>query len=186
MIYLASRSPRRRQLLQQLGCDFNVLDVDVPEVRDPAETAAAYVARVAADKAWAGRALRDGEDDWILAADTEVVLDDQVFGKPADAEAAVAMLGRLSDRTHQVISCLHLLGPLGARTACCQSLVRFAALTADEIQAYVATGESFGKAGAYAIQGRAAAFVEHLDGSYSGVMGLPLFETARLLRSVNG
>lgn len=186
MLYLASRSPRRSQLLQQLGLDFQVLDIDVPEVRDPAETAVAYVARVAADKARAGREQRGGDDDWILAADTEVVLDDQVFGKPADAEAAAAMLARLSDRTHQVVSCLHLLGPQGARTACCQSLVRFAALTSAEIRAYVATGEPYGKAGGYAIQGRAAAFVEHLDGSYSGVMGLPLFETARLLRSMTG
>ncbi|MHC1479291.1 Maf family protein [Frateuria aurantia] len=182
MLYLASRSPRRQQLLQQLGIQFEVLDVDVPEVRSPSESATAYVARVAADKAFAGQLQRPGSGDWILAADTEVVLDDQVFGKPADAGAAVAMLERLSDRTHQVISCVHLLGPQGARSACCQSLVRFAALSAEEIAAYVATGEPFGKAGGYAIQGRAAAFVEHLDGSYSGVMGLPLFETARLLR----
>lgn len=184
MLYLASRSPRRQQLLQQLGVDFQVLDVDVPEIRGPSESAAAYVARVAADKALAGRAQRGGAEDWILAADTEVVLDDQVFGKPADAAAAAQMLARLSDRTHQVISCLHLLGPQGARRACCQSLVRFAALGQAEIEAYVATGEPFGKAGGYAIQGRAAAFVEHLDGSYSGVMGLPLFETARLLKAL--
>jgi septum formation protein len=111
-----------------------------------------------------------------------VVLDDEVFGKPYDVADATAMLRRLSARTHTVISTVWLVGARHERSATCISQVTFAELSAAEIAAYVATGESFGKAGAYAIQGRGAALIAHLQGSYSGVMGLPLFETARLLR----
>jgi septum formation protein len=119
----------------------------------------------------------------VLGADTEVVLDDEVFGKPRDAADATAMLLRLSGRTHTVISVVWLVGTGHERSATCISHVTFAALSPAEVAAYVATGESLGKAGAYAIQGRAAALIAHLQGSYSGVMGLPLFETARLLRA---
>lgn len=185
MLHLASQSPRRRQLLEQLGADFAVLDVDVPEQRAPGEPPPAYVSRVARDKARAGLAqLGAVAGAWVLGADTEVVLDDEVFGKPHDAADAIAMLHRLSGRMHTVVSTVWLVGVASEHGATCVSQVRFATLDDASIAAYVATGESFGKAGAYAIQGRGAALIEHLDGSYSGVMGLPLFETARLLREV--
>ena len=183
MLYLASQSPRRRQLLEQLGLDFTVLDVEVPEQRGVVETPGAYVSRVARAKAAAGLdLLRRAEDAMVLGADTEVVLDHEVFGKPRDAAAAAAMLRRLSGRTHQVISTVWLISALDERGAECVSQVGFAELDEADIAAYVATGESFGKAGGYAIQGRGATLVAHLHGSYSAVMGLPLFETARLLR----
>lgn len=183
MLHLASQSPRRRELLTQLGVAFRVIDVDVPEVRGAQESPREYVHRVAHDKACAGSAaLTDSRDAMVLGADTEVALDGEVFGKPHDAADAAAMLRRLSGRTHEVISSVWLIGAHTKRNACCVSRVRFAKLDEASIAAYVATGESFGKAGAYAIQGRGAALVEHLEGSYSGVMGLPLFETARLLR----
>jgi len=182
VLYLASRSPRRQQLLQQLGMAFSVLDVDVPEQRAAGETPRDYVSRVARDKALAGRAQVDPAGALVLGADTEVVLDDEVFGKPRDADDAAAMLRRLGGRTHAVISAVWVLGEGGEASEVCVSQVRFAPWHEADIAAYVATGEPFGKAGAYAIQGRGAAWIAHLEGSYSGVMGLPLFETARLLR----
>ena len=183
MLYLASQSPRRRELLQQLGVAYAALDVEVPEARAAAESPEDYVSRVAHDKAQAGLAALPGNTDAIvLGSDTEVVLDDVVFGKPADAAQAAAMLRRLSGRTHAVISAVWGVSASHARREVCISTVRFAPLDEATIAAYVATGEPFGKAGAYAIQGRGAVLVEHLVGSYSGVMGLPLFETARLLR----
>jgi septum formation protein len=183
MLYLASQSPRRRELLQQLGVAYRALDVDVPEQRGRHESPEAYVSRVARDKAQAGLALlEDSSGAVVLGSDTEVVLDGDVFGKPADEAQAAAMLRRLSGRTHAVISAVWAVDVFHARCELCVSAVRFAPLDEAGIAAYVATGEPFGKAGAYAIQGRGAALVEHLEGSYSGVMGLPLFETARLLR----
>jgi septum formation protein len=183
MLYLASRSPRRHQLLQQLGFEPVVLDVDVPEVRGAGESPQDYVSRVARDKAQAGlTAVGPAMGAVVLGSDTEVVLDEEVFGKPADAAQAADMLRRLSGRTHRVISAVWGLDAGRAHGELCISRVRFARLDETTIAAYVATGEPFGKAGAYAIQGRGAALVEHLEGSYSGVMGLPLFETARLLR----
>ncbi|HEY0199286.1 MAG TPA: Maf family protein [Rhodanobacter sp.] len=183
MLYLASQSPRRRQLLEQLGVDFIVVDVDVPEQREPNESPQDYVSRVARDKAQAGRlGIADRHDAIVLGADTEVVLDDEVFGKPRDADDATAMLRRLSGRTHAVISVVWLVGATCEQCAVSLSQVRFAELDETTIASYVATGEPFGKAGAYAIQGRGGALVEHLEGSYSGVMGLPVFETAQLLR----
>jgi septum formation protein len=184
MLYLASQSPRRKQLLEQLGVAFEVLHVEVPEIRRPGESAGAYVSRVAHEKAIAGFAAVHDRDEQpcVLGADTEVVLDDRVFGKPRDAEDAAAMLRALSGRTHRVISTVWCVDASKQVSANSVSEVRFAALDEAAIAAYVATGEPFGKAGAYAIQGRAAAFIEHLSGSYSGVMGLPLHETARLLQ----
>jgi septum formation protein len=183
MLYLASQSPRRHQLLQQIGVAFEQLTVEVVEQRAPAESPAAYVRRVARDKAVAGLAsLPASGQPWVLGSDTEVVLGDEVFGKPVDAQDAVAMLGRLAGRTHRVISVVWLLGAQRELVAECVSEVRFAALDAAAITAYVATGEPFGKAGAYAIQGHGGLLIEHLAGSYSGVMGLPVFETAQLLR----
>ncbi len=184
-LHLASQSPRRRQLLDQLGVSFSVVDVAVPEQRLDNESPSAYVNRVARDKALAGMAVLDDRSAWVLGADTEVVLDDEVFGKPADAAAAVAMLHRLSARTHAVISVVWLVGAAGELCETCVSQVSFAALDDSSIATYVATGEPFGKAGGYAIQGRGACLIERIEGSYSGVMGLPLFETARLLRQAD-
>lgn len=184
MLYLASQSPRRRELLQQLGASFSVLDVDVPEQRAVDEAPQAYVERVARDKARAGLAAlpaTDRADAVVLGADTEVVLAGEVFGKPRDGDAAAGMLWRLSGRTHQVISAVWLVTAQREQGEVCVSRVRFAPLDEQWIVRYVATGEPFGKAGAYAIQGGAAAMIEHLEGSYSGVMGLPLFETSQLL-----
>lgn len=184
MLYLASQSPRRRELLQQLGVAFQVLTLEVPEVPRPGEEPADYVRRVACDKALAGLASLDAEvaaDAQVLGSDTEVVLDGMVFGKPADAADAAAMLRRLSGRTHTVLSAVWLVSARQQRCAVSTSQVRFDALDEARIAAYVATGEPFGRAGGYAIQGLGAAFVAHLEGSYSGVMGLPLFETAQLL-----
>jgi len=184
VLYLASQSPRRRELLGQIGEAPRVLDVDVEEILRPGEAPDAYVARVALDKARAGYAMVATEvGARVIGADTEVVLDDEVFGKPLDAADAAAMLGRLSGREHRVVSAVWLIDANGERSALSASIVRFASLGTAQIDDYVASGECFGKAGAYAIQGRAAAFIEHLSGSYSGVMGLPLHETSRLLRS---
>ena len=183
MLHLASQSPRRAQLLQQLGVAFSVVEVEMVECRAATESPLQYVQRVARDKARAGLVALAGETGaMVLGADTEVVLDGEVFGKPRDSGDAQAMLARLAGRTHEVISALWLVTGERERMAVSVSQVRFAALDAAAIAAYVETGEPFGKAGGYAIQGRGAALVEHLAGSYSGVMGLPLFETAQALR----
>jgi septum formation protein len=183
VLYLASQSPRRRELLDQLGEAHRTLDVAVEEIRQHGESPEDYVSRVAWDKARAGYALVAGEPEArVLGADTEVILGDEVFGKPRDARDAAAMLCRLAGREHRVVSVAWLVASGGDRRAVSISTVRFAPLGEAAIAAYVATGECMGKAGAYAIQGRAAAFIEHLSGSYSGVMGLPLYETSQLLR----
>ncbi len=184
MLFLASRSPRRSELLRQLGLRFEILDVTIEEIRRVGEPAEDYVSRVAREKAGAGL-LQVGAvaGAVVLGADTEVVLDGEVFGKPADAADATRMLRRLSGRTHRVVSDLWCLTASGETHRSCRSEVGFRALSEADIAAYVATGEPFGKAGGYAIQGRAAAFVHHLAGSYSGVMGMPLYETAALLQA---
>ncbi|MBN8481610.1 MAG: septum formation inhibitor Maf [Xanthomonadales bacterium] len=182
MLYLASQSPRRRQLLEQIGIAFEVVDVDVPEQRAAGESPEHYVSRVARDKARAGFDLVAREPGAVvLGADTEVVLDDRVFGKPVDANDAAAMLATLAGRTHRVISVVWCVRAGAEASEVSISEVRFAPIEASTIATYVTGGEAFGRAGAYAIQGRAATFIEHLAGSYSGVMGLPLHETARLL-----
>lgn len=183
MLYLASQSPRRRELLARLGLAFAPLDIDVPEQRQPGEPPEDYVRRVAREKAGAGLLQVVAVDGaHVLGADTEVVLDDEVFGKPRDAADAAAMLRRLSGRTHRVISAVSLVSAGREAQAVSVSEVTFAGLSDAQIAAYVATGEPFGKAGAYAIQGGGEAFIARLSGSYSGVMGLPLHETAGLLR----
>lgn len=182
-IFLASKSPRRRELLRQLGVAFEVIDVDIPERRLPDESPEDYVSRVAREKAGAGLLqVAAVPGALVLGADTEVVLDDEVFGKPADAADAAAMLRRLSGRRHRVVSTVWLVDAGREEHATCISAVEFMPLDEAAIAAYVASGEPFDRAGAYAIQGRAGAFVRHLEGSYSGVMGLPLYETADLLR----
>ncbi len=182
MYFLASKSPRRRQLLEQIGVAFEVLDVDIPEVRAIGEPALDYVSRVAREKAGAGLLQVVGvANAVVIGADTEVILDGEVFGKPVGAEEAEAMLARLAGRTHSVISVVWCVSAGREERSVSVSEVSIDAIDARQISTYVETGESFGKAGAYAIQGRAAAFVSHLNGSYSGVMGLPLHETSRLL-----
>lgn len=183
MLHLASQSPRRRELLQRLGVQFGVLDIDIPEQRDPGEAPADYVRRVAREKAGAGLLRVVGVPGAVvLGADTEVILDDEVFGKPRDAADAAAMLRRLSGRTHEVVSAVSLVSAAREAQVLSVSQVAFGDLSEADIGAYVATGEPMGKAGAYAIQGRGETFIRHLSGSYSGVMGLPLYETAGLLR----
>jgi septum formation protein len=183
LLYLASQSPRRRQLLEQLGVRFDTIDVDVPEVRAPGESPADYVSRVAREKAGAGLLkLAAVPGAVVLGADTEVVLGDEVFGKPADAVHAAQMLRRLQGRAHQVITVVWCTSAGREERAVNESTVEFGPLSELEIAAYVVSGEPMGRAGAYAIQGRAAAFIARISGSYSSVMGLPLFETADLLR----
>jgi len=182
-LYLASRSPRRRELLEQVGVRYTLIDVEVDERHVPGETPETYVTRVAVEKALAAGAALGDRRARVLAADTAVVLDGTPLGKPRDAADAMRMLAALSGREHRVLSAVALAHDGGCHTALSESRVRMRPVDARERAAYVATGEPLDKAGAYAIQGLAAVFVEHLEGSYSGVMGLPLFETARLLAS---
>ena len=182
MLHLASRSPRRSELLARLGLAFGVLDLDVPEVRAEGEPPEDYVRRVAREKAGAGLLQLAGQRDaWVLAADTEVVLGDIVFGKPADRDDAARMLRMLADRAHTVISAVSLVSAARELQVVSKSTVTFGELPANVLDWYLATGEWQGKAGAYGIQGAAQVFITHLDGSHSGVMGLPLAETSNLL-----
>jgi septum formation protein len=184
MLHLASQSPRRLELLRQVGIEPGVLEVAVPEIRLPGESPHDYVSRVAREKAGAGLLkVMANPDALVIGADTEVMLDDRVFGKPADAGEATAMLRDLGGRTHAVVSVVWMLSAGREQRAESISEVRMAVLNDAAIADYVAAGEWRGKAGGYAIQGRAAMFIEHLSGSYSGVMGLPLFETAQLLHA---
>jgi septum formation protein len=202
--YLASQSPRRQELLNQLGIGFELLlpdadeDAEALEAELPGEPARLYVERVCLAKAEAAarRLMRTGRNPApILVADTTVALDAAILGKPSDAAHAIEMLTRLSGRSHEVMTAVAVVPAPGvngypssfdasaiARTLSI-STVRFAALTREQIERYAASGEPLGKAGAYGIQGRAAEFIAHIEGSYSGIMGLPLFETAALLRT---
>jgi len=183
MLYLASQSPRRRELLGRLGLPFGIIDLDLPEERQPGEPAEDYVRRVAREKAGAGLLQVMGNPSAVvLGSDTEVVLDDEVFGKPRDAEDAAAMLRKLSGRTHQVISAVSLVSPAREGQTVSISDVSFAALTEAQIASYLSGDQWQGKAGAYAIQGFAETFITKLSGSYTGVMGLPIYETSALLR----
>jgi septum formation protein len=196
-VYLASRSPRRRDLLRQIGVRFEPLLLRLAQPRGPdidetphaGETAAAFAARVATAKARFGLevlGMRHLAVRPVLAADTVVAIDGEILGKPADGTEAAAFLRRLAGRTHEVRTFVALASGSPARlellSAVSVSKVRFAPLTERQVERYCAGGEPYDKAGGYAIQGMAAVFVEHLEGSYSGVMGLPLFETAQLLR----
>jgi len=194
-IYLASRSPRRRELLSQIGVRFHLLlfrarpgeGPDVDEISMPGEAPDLYVERMARAKAEAGwrRMLqRNLPFAPVLAADTTVALDRQIFEKPVDRRQAAEMLESLSGHTHEVLTAVALKQDDWMESALSRSEVRFKTLNAREIEQYVATGEGDDKAGAYAIQGRAARFVIELRGSYSGVMGLPLYETAELLEKL--
>lgn len=181
-IYLASGSPRRRELLQQIGVPFRVVGTAVDEAVWPGETPAAYVTRLAAAKADAGwDESRGAADAPVLAADTAVVLQGKILGKPANRQDAQGMLRQLSGRTHEVLTAIALRTVKGLQSRLSRSEVTFRSIAEAEAEAYWETGEACDKAGAYAIQGRAAIFIADLRGSYSGVMGLPLFETAELL-----
>jgi septum formation protein len=183
-VYLASGSPRRRALLQQIGVSFRVVGTEVDEAVRLAETAPAYVLRLAAAKADAGwERSRDLIHAPVLAADTAVVLDGKILGKPADGQDAEGMLRQLSGRTHEVLTAVALRTASGLQSRISRSEVTFRSIAAAEALAYWETGEPNDKAGAYAIQGLGAIFIADLRGSYSGVMGLPLFETAELLHS---
>jgi len=189
VLYLASASPRRQELLRQLGIDFEVMPSDLLEVPLPDEAPAQYVVRVALEKArLVARRVNERRLPPlpVLGADTEVVLDGEILGKPADAGHGQAMLKRLSGRTHEVLSAIALIADSCERTALARTRVTFAPLTDEEIAAYWASGEPADKAGGYAIQGRAAAFITHIEGSYSGVVGLPLHELATVLRETKG
>ncbi len=180
-VYLASASPRRQELLTQLGVRYEVLRVAVDESPLPAEGAEDLVCRLAAAKAQAGLAVRPALIAPVLAADTAVALGPDLFGKPKDLADASRMLGRLAGHTHVVWTAVAVTDGERERVELSRSEVTFRALAPEEIAAYWATGEPADKAGAYAIQGRGARFIADLRGSYSGVMGLPLFETARVL-----
>lgn len=185
-IYLASQSPRRRELLQQIGIKFRVLVPDVDECPLAREAPADYVARIAqmkAEAAWAQIVARRMKRQPVLAADTAVIVGRRILGKPRSHDEAAAMLQALSGRSHQVITTVAVAFERKLKLAHSITTVTFRRLAPDEIAQYVRSGEPLDKAGAYAIQGRAATFISRIEGSYSGVMGLPLFETSRILKS---
>ena len=184
-LYLASGSPRRRELLTQIGVPFSVISAEIDETPLPDESPQAYVERLARGKAAAGRArLGAGQaaaGTCVLGADTAVVLDGQILGKPLDEAEALAMLLALSGREHEVLTAVAVRDGERCESRVVRSLVRFRAINSEEAHTYWSSGEPRDKAGAYAIQGLAAVFVAGLNGSYSGVVGLPLCETAELL-----
>lgn len=178
-LFLASTSPRRRELLQQVGLEFSVLKVDVDESVREGERPADYVLRLAREKALAG--LAQAAEGVVIAADTTVVVDDEVLGKPASEVEAMHMWRRLSGRTHQVLTGVAVGDTRHVETVAVSTRVHFRAITQAEMHAYWQSGEPGDKAGGYAIQGRGAVFVDAIEGSYSNVVGLPLSETAALL-----
>jgi septum formation protein len=194
-VYLASRSPRRQELLRQIGVVFDLIQLrdapgrhrDVVEEARDGEPPSHYVERIARTKAsvgWRRMQERLLSPRPVIGADTEVVLDAAIFGKPGDADAARDMLARLSGRRHEVVSAVAVRWNDDVEVALSTSIVTFRQLSASEIERFIGTGEPFDKAGGYGIQGRAAAFITRLEGSYSGVMGLPLAETASLLARI--
>jgi septum formation protein len=190
-IYLASQSPRRRQLLEQLGVRYELLlpdpheDAEALEDVRPGEAPAAYVRRVTGhklDAALARLARRGLPDAPVLCSDTTVARGRTIYGKPADERDAARMLRELAGGTHRVLTAVAIQRGRRRREALSDSKVTFAAMSAAQIRRYIASGEPMGKAGAYAVQGAAAAYISHISGSYSGIMGLPMHETAQLLR----
>ena len=180
-LFLASASPRRRELLTQIGVPFSLLSVSIDETPDPAEPPDVYVQRLAREKALAGLALVEDASACVLGADTTVVLDQRILGKPVDKQDALATLQALSGREHQVLTAVALASQTDCAVRLVSSRVRFRSIRPDEAEAYWASGGPQDKAGSYAIQGWGAIFVNGLEGSYSGVVGLPLCETAQLL-----
>lgn len=185
LIYLASASPRRSTLLAQVGIPHTVMPVDIDESIHRGEQPESYVRRLAREKAqtlW--ERLEDPVRLPVLAADTSVAVDEHILGKPQDEEEEVRMLGRLSGRTHRVYTAISLRDREECRTQVNVSEVTFRVLSESEMRAYWRTGEPADKAGGYAVQGYAALFIERISGSFSGIMGLPLFETGELLRTI--
>ena len=181
-LYLASASPRRRELLQQIGVRLRLLPVEVPEHPERDEAPGVFVKRVALAKARAGVATLQADDAHaVLGADTAVVVDGEIFGKPRDKAHGVQMLTRLAGKTHQVMSAVALMTQELKVVRLRITEVTFSDLSSEQIEAYWESGECHDKAGAYAIQGRAAVFIKDIKGSYSAVMGLPLYETAAIL-----
>ncbi len=194
-IYLASRSPRRRELLKQIGINFEVLIMrsyplqraDVDETPQPGELAGDYVSRLARSKAatgWLRLMERRLPRLPVLGADTTVAVDDEIIGKPSTPDEAAVMLRKLAGREHEVFSAVAVAYSDNVEVKLSRSVVRFAELSDALIEDYVNTGEAMDKAGAYGVQGKAATFIAQIDGSYSGIMGLPLYETSLLLRQV--
>ncbi|MGB6452229.1 MAG: Maf family protein, partial [Steroidobacteraceae bacterium] len=181
LLCLASASPRRRELLAQIGVAHKVVSADIDEARRQGEPPRDYVLRVARDKALLIQSREPLRP--VLAADTAVVLGDTIYGKPRDRAHALEMLTALGGRAHRVLTAVALATPEGLATALSESTVRLRTMSGEERAAYWETGEPRDKAGAYAVQGLGAVFVESLEGSFSGVMGLPLFETAQLLQA---
>ncbi len=182
-LYLASKSPQRKALLEQIKVDFITLDVDIDESIYELEEPEDYCQRVAKEKAQAGLShLERTHPLPVLAADTCVVLGQRILTKPKDIDDARQMLQDLSGQTHQVLTAVCVADEHRMETALSLSQVSFAILAADELEAYLSTKESLGRAGSYAIQGVAAKFISHIEGSYSGVVGLPLYETAHVLK----
>lgn len=186
-LYLASQSPRRSELLTQIGLSFDILAIDIDEAIKKNESAEDYVIRLANEKAIAGWNLQNSHSKPVLGADTAVVIEDEILGKPRNKDDARRMLQRLSGKSHEVMTAVALavqsqtmLKP-ELNHVLSVSKVTFKTLSEQEIEHYVNSGECDDKAGSYAIQGLAAAFISHLSGSYSGVMGLPLYETVELL-----
>lgn len=181
-VYLASRSPRRRELLSQMAVDFAVISVDVDESVQIGEAPAMYVERIAIDKARAGLAMLAAQDKKpVLAADTAVIVEQAIFGKPVNDADARRMLKMLSGNTHKVMTAVALASPDVLLTAISVSQVSFAEMSEAQIDWYIQTGEGRDKAGSYAVQGLGALFIDHIHGSYSGIMGLPIRETGQLL-----
>lgn len=191
-IYLASKSPRRRELLRQIGVEFEILMLREEQGRHgavsedplPGEAPALYVQRIAREKAehgWNAVMWRRLPIRPVLAADTTVTVDGKIMGKPADANEAMDMLRSLSGRTHEVLTAVAVFAQDQLTEALNRSEVKFSAVSEAALRAYVASAEPYDKAGAYGVQGHAAQFIEHISGSYTGIMGLPLFETAQLL-----
>lgn len=183
-IYLASSSPRRQELLDQIGVGYRIVEADVPEEIREHETAEMFCLRLALAKARAGCGRLEQDDELpVLGADTVVVVDGHILGKPRDRRHGLEMLSALSANTHHVYTAIAVVNKEGLEaTRLSVSNVTFRYIGSDELEAYWETGEPADKAGAYAIQGRGAVFVQHMEGSYSGVMGLPLFETEQVLR----
>lgn len=181
MIYLASTSPRRAALLSQIGVSFSLINAPIVETRKPNESPQDYVLRLALEKAQAGFAKSDRSKP-VLGADTIVVIDREILEKPSDQFHAKKMLQLLSGRTHQVFTAIALLDGCDSKTQLVKTNVSFKTLSEQEIDQYWLTEEPLDKAGGYAIQGFAGQFVSHIDGSYSAVVGLPLYETGLLIK----
>ena len=182
-VYLASRSPRRAELLQQLGMSFETVPADIDETVCSGEEPAKYVLRMALEKARIGAGKTESRSIPVLGADTAVVINGHILGKPESKQEGIAMLRQLSDNTHAVFSAVALVGGGAELVDISRTEVKFRRISEAELNSYWALGESTDKAGGYGIQGYAALFIEQIKGSYSGVMGLPLFETGRLLYS---